>query len=73
MLSRTSPLLSTSSTYSSEFFDYASWAVGALPPGQSTAPTSTPSAPAYPDEQTMQGYQWQSFNASGRSTAELPF
>ncbi|POW09938.1 hypothetical protein PSHT_08888 [Puccinia striiformis] len=59
MLSRTSPSL--------DVFN------GALPPGQSTAPTSTPSAPAYPDEQTMQGYRWQSFNASGRSTAELPF
>ncbi|KAI9631253.1 hypothetical protein KEM48_013182 [Puccinia striiformis f. sp. tritici PST-130] len=72
MLSRTSPFLSTSSTVTRNF-DYALWAVGALPPGQSTAPTSTPSAPAYPDEQTMQGYRWQSFNASGRSTAELPF
>ncbi|KAH9456660.1 hypothetical protein H4Q26_014289 [Puccinia striiformis f. sp. tritici PST-130] len=78
-----SPLLSASSTptactegttqYDSAFFDYALWAIGALPPGQSTASASTPSAPAYPAEQTMQGYQWQSFNASGRSTAELPF
>ncbi|KAI9619522.1 hypothetical protein H4Q26_014287 [Puccinia striiformis f. sp. tritici PST-130] len=79
----TSPFLSDSSTpitctesstlHTSEFFDYALWAIGALPPGQSTASASTPSAPAYPAEQTMQGYQWQSFNASGRSTAELPF
>ncbi|KAI9631184.1 hypothetical protein KEM48_013247 [Puccinia striiformis f. sp. tritici PST-130] len=60
-----SPLLSASSTPTA--------CTGALPPGQSTASASTPSAPAYPAEQTMQGYQWQSFNASGRSTAELPF
>ncbi|KAH9452198.1 hypothetical protein MJO28_008925 [Puccinia striiformis f. sp. tritici] len=59
--------------YDSAFFDYALRAIGALPPGQSTASISTPSVPAYPAEQTMQGYQWQSFNASGRSTAELPF
>ncbi|KAH9452197.1 hypothetical protein Pst134EB_016153 [Puccinia striiformis f. sp. tritici] len=77
-----SPLLSASSTpttctgtaqYDSAFFDYALRAIGALPPGQSTASISTPSVPAYPAEQTTQAYQWQSFNASGRSTAELPF
>ncbi|KAI9631183.1 hypothetical protein KEM48_013246 [Puccinia striiformis f. sp. tritici PST-130] len=66
-------LVKSSTLHTSEFFDYALWAIGALPPGQSTASASTPSAPAYPAEQTMQGYQWQSFNASGRSTAELPF